>query len=158
MSELYFKEHLENLKKRLKMTTIIGIITQFLGIIAFFVLCFFANTENITIIKIADGILLVASAWIAFYLLGSYRTELNDKIEHIENMLNGKRENVQCKIGIIKKPATITFNIFAYEIIDCDSGLGFYFESESPEIPFSVGDVVDFALVNNYIVAYEVKK
>lgn len=158
MSELYSKECLENIQKRLKMTTTIGIILPIFAFLVVITSCFFAELSNLTAIKVVDGILLVISAWTSFYLFGSHRTELNDKREHLEVMLKSKREITRVKIGKIGEPKTITFNLSAYEIFDVNSGLAYYFESGFAEIPFSVGDEADFAIVNNYIVAYEVKK
>ena len=88
--------------------------------------------------------------------MGARRTELNDKAEYLEIMLKSKRETTRVKIGKIEEPKTITFNLSAYDIFDANSGLAYYFESGLAEIPFSVGDEADLAIVKNYIVAYEV--
>lgn len=158
MSELYSKEHLENAQKRHKTTTTVGILLPIFTFLLVIISCFFVKLGNLTAIKIVDGMLLVISAWASFYLLGSHRTELNDKTEHLEAMLKGERTITRVKIGKIGEPKTITFNLSAHEIFDANSGLAYYFESQLAEIPFSVEDVVDFAIVKNYIVAYEVKK
>ena len=140
------------------MTTIVGILLPIFALLLVVISCFLANTDNLTAIKITDGVLLVISAWACFYLLGSHRVELGDKIDHFEAMLKGKRETVRAEIGKIGEAKTISFNLTAYEIFDQSSRSAYYFETELCPIPFSVGDVVDFAVVNNYVVAYEVIK
>lgn len=158
MSELYSREHLKKIEKRRKTTIIVGISAPIFAFLLVVASCFFVKQSSLTAIKIADGIILVLSAWSSFYLLGSRRTELNNKIEHLADMLNVNRKTVSCEIGRIGEPKTITFDVFAYEIFDRSGSLSLYLEFEQEQLPFAVGDTVDFAVVNNFIVAYEVKR
>ena len=92
------------------------------------------------------------------YLLGNRRIKLNDKLSHLDRVINGKREVVSFRISEIGTAKTIFENIVAYEIFSDERDVAYYVEARLGALPFSVGDEIKIAIVNNFVVAYEVKK
>ena len=158
MTELYFPEELTRMLKKRKEIITLGIILPIFSL-AFSVFSYFAvDLNSLLVYKILTCSFLVISSWISIYLLTCSRIQVNDKIEHLSRMLNGKRELVFCEISEIRSPKTVSENILAYEIFDKENSVVYYFEYGSVSLPFVAGNSVRLERVNNFVVAYEVQK
>ena len=73
-------------------------------------------------------------------------------------MLNGEKKHISFVIDQIEEPKTLVENIVAYEVYAKDMDVAFYYEVKNSDMPFEVGNLVEVDVINNYIVAYEVRK
>ena len=158
MTELYSPDELSLAFKKRKVIITLGIVLPAFFLVFSVFSCFVVNLESLAFFKIADSLLLVISAWISVYLLGNRRIKLNDKLSHLDRVINGKREVVSFRISEIGTAKTIFENIVAYEIFSDERDVAYYVEARLGALPFSVGDEIKIAIVNNFVVAYEVKK
>lgn len=158
MTELYSPGELTEMLKKRKGIITLGVVLPVFSFAFSVFSCFVVDLNSLLLYKILTCSFLVISVWISIYLLFSGRIRLNDKIEHLSMMLNGKREIVCCEISEIHSPKTVSENILAYEIFDKQKDVAYYLEVGLVTLPFGVGDSITIAIVNNYVVAYEVKK
>lgn len=158
MIEVYSKNELELIAKNQKNTMTLAIALPSIAFVLAVVFCFLADTDTLSIFKAIGSTISVLSAWICVFCVFNRLPKLRNNASHINIMLSGQRICVSCRVLKIDEPKTIAENRLAYEVYVDDGNSAFYFEAKSGGIPFSNGDFIDIVTVNNYIVAYEVKK
>ena len=158
MTEVYSKNELEAIAKSRKNTIFAAIAFPSFALVLAVVLCFLADSNSLSVYKAIGCTVSVLCVWISVYLVWNRLPKLMDNAHHISRMLTGDRTCLSCVVSRVDAPKTLTENILAYEIFIKDEDAAFYYEQRSGEPPFATGDQINIRVVNNYIVAYEVKR
>lgn len=158
MTEVYSKNELEVIAKKQKNTWTVAIALPSIVLVLAVVFCFVANTDTLSIFKSIGSTISVLSVWVCVYLLFNRLPKLKNNASHINKMLNSERKHISFVVDKIEEPKTLVENIIAYEVHAKDMDVAFYYEVKNSDMPFEVGNHIEVEVVNNYIVAYEVRK
>ena len=158
MIEVYSKSELEVIAKKQKNTLTVAIALPSIAFILAVAFCFLADRDTLSMFKAIGSIISVLSVWICVYLLFNRLPKLKNNASHINKMLNSERKHISFVVDKIEEPKTLVENIIAYEVHAKDMDVAFYYEVKNSDMPFEVGNHIEVEVVNNYIVAYEVRK
>ena len=158
MTEVYSKNELEVIAKKQKNTLTLAIALPSIAFVLAVVFCFLADTDTLSIFKAIGSTISVLSVWICVYFVFNRLPKLKNNASHINKMLNGEKKHISFVVDKIEEPKTLVENIIAYEVYAKDMDVAFYYEVKNSDMPFEVGNLVEVDVVNNYIVAYEVRK
>ena len=158
MIELYSLEELNKKVNISKRIVTIGALLPIFALLCAVLFCILVELETLKAYKIIGCVISVACAWASLYLLAEKRAKISEEIARLDKFLHKERKNVDCKISGISKPKTIADGVSVYEILVDDKQTAFYYDTSFGEIPFSIGENVNFWVVDNYIVTYEVRK
>ena len=158
MTEVYSKNELEVIAKKQKNTWTVAIALPSIALVLAVFFCFVANTDTLSIFKAIGSTISVLSVWVCVYLLFNRLPKLKNNASHINKMLNSERKHISFVVDKIEEPKTLVENIVAYEVYAKDMDVAFYYEVKNSDMPFEVGNHIEVEVVNNYIVAYEVRK
>ena len=158
MTEVYSKNESEVIEKKCKHTLRLAVALPSIAFVLAVFFCFLANTDTLSMFKAIGSTISVLSVWICVYLLFNRLPKLKNNASHISKMLNGDKKHISFVVAKIEEPKTLVENIVAYEVYAKDMDVAFYYEVKNSDMPFEVGNLVEVDVVNNYIVAYEVRK
>ena len=158
MTEVYSKNESEVIEKKYKHTLRLAIALPLIAFALAVFFCFVANTDTLSMFKAIGSTISVLSVWICVYLLFNRLPKLKNNASHISKMLTGDKKHISFVVAKIEEPKTLVENLVAYEVYAKDMDVAFYYEVKNSGMPFEVGNHIEVDVVNNYIVAYEVKK
>ena len=158
MTEVYSKNELEVIEKKYKHTLRLAIALPLIAFALAVFFCFVANTDTLSMFKAIGSTISVLSVWVCVYLLFNRLPKFKNNASHISKMLTGDKKHISFVVAKIEEPKTLVENIVAYEVYAKDMDVAFYYEVKNSAMPFDVGNHIEVEVVNNYIVAYEVKK
>lgn len=158
MTEVYSKNELEVIAKKHKHTLRLAIALPSIAFALAVAFCFLADIDTLSIFKAIGSTISVLSAWACVYLLFNRLPKLKNNASHISKMLTGDKKHISFVVAKIEEPKTLVENLVAYEVYAKDMDVAFYYEVKNSAMPFEVGNHIEVEVVNNYIVAYEVRK
>ena len=158
MTEVYSKNESEVIEKKYKHTLRLAIALPLIAFVLAVAFCFVVNTDTLSIFKAIGSTISVLCVWACVYLLFNRLPKLKNNASHINKMLNSERKHISFVVDKIEEPKTLVENIVAYEVYAKDMDVAFYYEVKNSDMPFEVGNHIEVEVVNNYIVAYEVRK
>ena len=158
MTELYSLEKMKEKVNTRGRIIAIGISLIAFALICAVLFCALVDFETLKVYKIVGCIISVSCAWGSLYLLVEKRAKLGDEIARLNSFLHKGRRVLKCKVSGISKPKTVADGMVACEVFLDDKSTAVYYDKGLGDVPFSVGEDIEIALVENYIVAYEVKK
>lgn len=160
ITELYKTEDIEMLKSRVRKYALLCTLVIAVAVFVSVAMCFLVTEENAMALKIVNILVCCAGGCVSLYLILNCILPPYHREKYISRIMSGSRRSICATVTGTGRSITVSKDILCCEInlaLTEDSETVLLCDAEL-DLPDMIGKEVEFIIVQNKIVGYEVIK